>query len=216
MIFWSFALSGLVILILICSRGFTPHYILSPLQGAHPRVCKFDLNYKNTNSHVYWLFSTPTIYLLPTFVLAVHFPLRTSYFTLVSMGVAHRWDITPLQGAHPRVCKFDLNFKNSNSPMYWLFSTAYRLLSTVCVLAVNFILRTSNFTLSLYWLFTSHFALRTSHFFQSPHISSFPSIHFLTSSVVMDLGRSSGRLKALSQQRLDKTPSARLTPNRTV
>ena len=50
----------------------------------------------------------------------------------------------------------------------------------------------------------------------SPHICSSPLSHFFTRSVVTDLGLSIAKPSARSQQRLARTPNARLTPNNTV
>ena len=50
----------------------------------------------------------------------------------------------------------------------------------------------------------------------SPQISSSPFSHFFTALCVTDFGRSNGKPNALSQQRLESTPKARLTANNTV
>ncbi len=50
----------------------------------------------------------------------------------------------------------------------------------------------------------------------SPQISSFPSNQSFTWAVVIDLGLSNGKLSALSQHKLAKTPSDLDTPNNTV
>jgi hypothetical protein len=54
------------------------------------------------------------------------------------------------------------------------------------------------------------------NFAYSPQISPFPANHSFTNSVVTDFGLSIGNPNARSQQRLARTPNARLTPNNTV